>query len=184
MIDFLAKDYPSSVVQSYMESQKRWWWVSYVVTPLLVIFKVLLVSFCLNFIKIIDIDEAEKIKFSEILFVVLLAEIIFVLAGFYKFINFYLIDTSYTLEYLQTYYPLSLLNMREYISTEKWLVYPLQVANLFEVLYWGVLVWGIRELFDNKISYSRSLGYVFLTYGVGLLFWIGIVCFLIINVQY
>jgi hypothetical protein len=26
IFDFLAKDYPSSVVQNYMESQKKWWW--------------------------------------------------------------------------------------------------------------------------------------------------------------
>ncbi len=25
IIDFLAKDYPSSVVQNYIESQKKWW---------------------------------------------------------------------------------------------------------------------------------------------------------------
>lgn len=184
IIDFLSQDYPSSVVQNYMESKKKWWWVSYAITPLLIGIKVLLVAFCLNFIKIIDIEKAEKIKFSDILFVVLIAEFVFVIAGFYKFINFYFIDTNYTLEDLQTYYPISLSNIREHISTEKWLAYPLQLVNLFEVFYWGILVWGIKELFDNKISYMRSLGYVAATYGVGLLFWVGVVCFLILNAQY
>ncbi|MCG7281152.1 hypothetical protein MHJ94_07550 [Chryseobacterium taklimakanense] len=184
IIDFLAKDYPSSVVQNYMESQKKWWWVSYAVTPLLIGIKVLLVAFCLNFVKIMDLENAAKIKFSDILFVVLIAEFVFVIAGLYKFINFYFIDTDYTLEDLQTYYPISLINLREYISTEKWLAYPLQLVNLFELFYWAVLVWGIKELFDNKISYKRSLGYVAATYGVGLLFWTGVVCFLILNAQY
>ena len=184
MLDFLAKDYPSSVVQNYIESQKKWWWVSYTIIPIIIGLKVLLISFCLNFIKIIDMDNAEKIKFSNIMYIVLLAEFVFVIAGFYKFFNFYLIDTDYTLEDLQTYYPISLLNIREYISMEKWAAYPLQIANLFEVFYWGILVWGVRELFDNKISYIRSLGYVAMTYGIGLLFWIGIICFLIINAQY
>lgn len=27
IFDFLSKDYPSQVVQNYMESQKKWWWV-------------------------------------------------------------------------------------------------------------------------------------------------------------
>lgn len=184
IIDFLAKDYPSSVVQSYIESQDKWWWVNYTIIPIIIGLKVLLVSFCLNFIKIIDMDNAEKIKFSNIMYIVILAEFVFVIAGFYKFFNFYFIDTDYTLEDLQTYYPISLLNIREYISMEKWLTYPLQTANLFEVFYWGILVWGVRELFDNKISYIRSLGYVAMTYGIGLLFWICIVCFLIINAQY
>ena len=183
IIDFLAKDYPSSVVQNYIESQKKWWWVSYVTTPVLIGIKVLLVAFCLNFVKIIS-EKLEDVKFRDILTVVLIAEFVFIIAGFYKFFNFYLIDTDYTLETLQTYYPLSLINYKEAISTEKWLAYPLQLANVFELMYWGVLAWGIWQLADKKISYQRSLGYVALTYGVGLLFWVGVVCFLILSVSY
>ena len=183
IFDFLAKDYPSSVVQNYMESQKKWWWVSYVTTPVLIGIKVLLVAFCLNFVKIIS-EKLEDVQFRDILTVVLIAEFVFVIAGFYKFFNFYLIDTDYTLETLQTYYPLSLINYKEAISTEKWLAYPLQLLNVFEIMYWGVLAWGIWQLADKKISYQRSLGYVALTYGVGLLFWVGVVCFLILSVSY
>ena len=183
IFDFLAKDYPSSVVQNYMDSQKRWWWVSYVTTPVLIGIKVLLVAFCLNFVKIIS-EKLEDVKFRDILTVVLIAEFVFIIAGFYKFFNFYLIDTDYTLETLQTYYPLSLINYKEAISTEKWLAYPLQLVNVFELMYWGVLAWGIWQLADNKISYLRSFGYVALTYGIGLLFWVGVVCFLILSVSY
>ena len=183
VFDFLAKDYPSSVVQNYMESQKKWWWVSYAVTPVLIGIKVLLVAFCLNFVKIIS-EKLENVKFRDILTVVLIAEFVFIIAGFYKFFNFYLIETDYTLETLQTYYPLSLINYKEAISTEKWLAYPLQLLNVFEIMYWGVLAWGIWQLVDKKISYQRSLGYVALTYGIGLLFWVGVVCFLILSVSY
>ena len=183
IFDFLAKDYPSEFVRNYMESQKKWWWVSYAITPVLIGIKVLLVAFCLNFVKIIS-EKLEQVKFRDILTIVLMAEFVFVIAGFYKFFNFYLIDTDYTLETLQTYYPLSLINYKEAISTEKWLAYPLQLANVFELMYWGVLAWGIWQLADKKISYQRSLGYVALTYGIGLLFWVGVVCFLILSVSY
>jgi hypothetical protein len=183
IFDFLAKDYPSSIVQNYMESQKKWWWVSYAVTPVLIGIKVLLVAFCLNFVKIIS-EKLEDVKFRDILTVVLIAEFVFIIAGFYKFFNFYLIDTDYTLETLQTYYPLSLINYKEAISTEKWLAYPLQLANVFELMYWGVLAWGIWQLVDKKISYTKSFGYVALTYGIGLLFWVGVLCFLILSVSY
>ena len=183
IFDFLAKDYPNDVVQNYMKSQKKWWWVSYVTTPVLIGIKVLLVAFCLNFVKIIS-EKLENVKFRDILFVVLIAEFVFVIAGFYKFFNFYLIETDYTLETLQTYYPLSLINFKDAISTEKWLAYPLQLCNVFELFYWGILAWGIWELADKKISYIKSLGYVALTYGIGLLFWVGVVCFLILSVSY
>ncbi|SFZ91965.1 hypothetical protein SAMN05216324_10354 [Chryseobacterium limigenitum] len=184
IIDFLTKDYPSTVVQNYMESQKKWWWVSYVATLLLIGIKVLLVAFCLNFLKLFDLPHIDKIKFGDFVFLVLIAESIFIVAGFYKFINFHWINTDYTLEDIQTYYPMSLINIKEHMSTEKWLAYPLQLVNLFEVFYWVFLAWGVRELLEEKISYVKSFGLVALTYGIGLLFWVGVVCFFILNAQY
>lgn len=184
IFDFLSQDYPSDVVQNYMEGQKKWWWVSYAVTPLLIGIKVLLVAFCLNFIKLFDLEAFEKIQFSDFVFFALIAEIVFIIAGFYKFINFYWIDIDYTLEDLQTYFPISLINLREYISIEKWLAYPLQLVNLFELFYWGILAWGVWELSDQKLKPIKSLGFVAATYGVGLIFWVGIVSFLILNAQY
>lgn len=167
-----------------MESQKKWWWVNYAVTPFLIGLKVLLVSFCLNFLKLFQIQGIDKIKFSDFLFLAFLAEFIFVIAGFYKFFNFYWIETDYNLQDLQTYYPLSLLNFKDNITTEKWLAYPLQLANLFEVCYWVILAVGVREFLNDKISFIRSFGFVALTYGIGLLFWVGIVCFFILNASY
>jgi len=184
ILDFLSKDYPNDIVQNYMETQKKWWWVSYAVTPLLIGIKVLLSAFCLNFIKLLDLEGLEKVKFSDFVFLALIAEFVFVIAGFYKFVNFHWIDTDYTLEDLQTYYPISLINIREHISTEKWLAYPLQLVNLFELFYWGILAYGIYELSGQKVKLLKSFGLVSLTYGVGLIFWTGIVCFLILNSQY
>lgn len=184
IIDFLAKDYPSKAVQDYIESRQKWWWLEYAVTPILIGAKVLLVAFCLNFIKLFDLPGLEKVKFSDLITLVLIAEVVFIIAGFYKFVNFYWIDTDYTLENLQTYYPISLLNMKEYISTEKWLAYPLQLANLFELFYWGILAWGIWEFSEQKISLKKSFGLTTITYGIGLIFWVGVVSFFILNSQY
>ncbi|WP_312398350.1 hypothetical protein [Chryseobacterium sp.] len=184
IFDFLAKDYPSDVVQNYMENQKKWWWSNYLATPLLISIKVLLVSFCLNFIKLLDLPGLEKVKFSDLLTLVLIAEFVFIIAGLYKFVNFYWIDTDYSIETLQTYYPISLLNLREFISTEKWLAYPLQLANIFELFYWGILAWGIWEISEQKISFPKSLGLTTITYGIGLIFWVSVVSFLILNAQY
>lgn len=184
IFDFLSKDYPNEFVQNYMESQKKWWWVSYAVTPLIIGLKILLVAFCLNFIQLFDIQSLEKVKFSDFVFLALIAEFIFVIAGFYKFVNFYWINTDYTLEDLQTYYPISLINLREYISTEKWLAYPLQLVNLFELFYWGILAWGVWELSEQKLKPIKSFGLVAITYGVGLFFWVSVVSFFILNAQY
>ena len=184
VFDFLAKDYPSEAVKSYMDSQAKWWWLAYALTPLLVGIKVLLVTFCLNFIKLFDLPGLEKIQYQDLLELVLVTEFIFIIAGLYKFVNFYWFDPNYNLKDLQTYYPLSLLNFQESISTEKWLAYPLQLCNIFEFFYWGVLAYGIWEYADQKISFPKALGMVVVTYGTGLLFWVGTVTFLILNAQY
>lgn len=139
IFDFLSKDYPNEVVQNYMNSQKKWWWISYAITPLLIGVKILLVAFCLNFIKLLDLSGLEKVKFSDFVFLALFAECVFIVAGFYKFVNFYWLDVDFKIEDLQTYYPISLINLREHISTEKWLAYPLQLVNLFEFFYWKIL---------------------------------------------
>ncbi|AZA78759.1 hypothetical protein EG347_15230 [Chryseobacterium sp. G0186] len=183
IIDFLAKDYPNEVVQNYMQSQKKWWWVSYVTIPIFIGIKITLVAFCLNFIKLLDLPGLEDIKFSDFMTLSLVAESVFIIAGLYKFAHFYWIETDYTMETLQTYYPISLLNMKEYISTEKWLAYPLQLINLFELVYWGILAWGIWEFSDKKIGFPKSFVLTTLTYGLGLLFWTSVISFLILNVQ-
>jgi len=82
IIDFLTKDYPSTVVQDYMDSQKKWWWLGYIITPLFIGIKVLLVAFCLNFLKLFDLPKIDQIKFSDFVFLVLLAESVFVIGGF------------------------------------------------------------------------------------------------------
>ncbi|OPC52603.1 hypothetical protein [Elizabethkingia bruuniana] len=184
IIDFLMKDYPNEVVQNYIESQKKWWWISYAIIPVLIGIKVFLVAFCLNFIKLFDLPGLDKIEYKYFLTLALVAEFVFIIAGLYKFANFYWFDTDYSLPDLQTYYPLSLINFKENISTEIWLAYPLQLSNVFELLYWGILAYGIWEYADKKISFLKSLGTVAATYGVGLLFWAGTVTFLILNAQY
>lgn len=68
IFDFLSKEYPNDVVQDYIQGQKKWWWISYAVTPLLIGIKVLLVAFCLNFIKLLDLEGLEKVKFSDFVF--------------------------------------------------------------------------------------------------------------------
>lgn len=184
LIELLSKNYSSELIDGYIDYQRKWKWLNYAMIPIVYITKIMLVAFCLNFIKLFYLSGLEKLRFSDLVFIVMIAEFVFIMAGFFKFINFYFIDTDYSFEQIQTYYPISLVNMSEYISNEKWLNYPLQLVNLFELFYWGLLAWGIWELSDKKISFLKSFGLVTVSYGIGLLFWVGIVSFLILNSQY
>ena len=48
-----------------MESKKKWWWIGYAIIPLLIGIKLLLVAFCLNFIKLFDLPGLEKINYKD-----------------------------------------------------------------------------------------------------------------------
>ena len=73
-----------------MESKKKWWWIGYAIIPLLIGIKLLLVaSLSLILIKLFDLPGLEKINYKDFLGLTLVAEFTFVIAGFYKFINFY-----------------------------------------------------------------------------------------------
>lgn len=184
LIELLSKNYSNELIKEYIDYQRKWKWLNYAMIPVVYATKILLVAFCLNFIKLFYLSGLEKIKFSDLVFLVMFAEFVFIIAGLFKFLNFYWINPDYSLQDVQTYYPISLVNFSENISNEKWLNYPLQLVNLFEMFYWGVLGWGIWELSDRKISFLKSVGLVAITYGVGLSFWVAISSFLTLISQY
>ena len=176
----ITKDFTEEYLLKHLEYQEKRRGLFYMILPFFILTKIFFVGFLINFINLFGI----KITLGKAMNIVLKAESIFLIALLVKFLKFYYFTNDFSIKDFNFYYPLSLINYKEAISTEKWLAYPLQLANVFELMYWGVLAWGIWELADKKISYQRSLGYVALTYGVGLLFWVGVVCFLILSVSY
>lgn len=75
------------------------------------------------------------------------------------------------------FYPLSALNLFDYEQVEPWLLYPLQVLNVFELLYWFALAYGITRVLP-EYDLGRAMGLVLSSYGVGLLVWVATVMFL------
>ena len=86
---------------------------------------------------------------------------------------------EFSLEYIQTFYPLSLLNLVVIENIPQYLIYPLQLINIFELAYWIVLAFLIK-VYTNR-SFDKSFSFVAGTYGVGLFAWVILVVFLSIN---
>lgn len=72
-----------------------------------------------------------------------------------------------------------MINFFSHSELEPWLVYPIQLLNVFELLYWAVLAWQLQEVL--KKSFPESLGFVMKTYGVGLTVWVVVVMFLTVS---
>jgi len=120
-----------------------------------------------------------KVKYKSVFKIVILAEFIFLIPLVLKFIWFYFIQSNYTLEDLQFFYPLSLLNIFSTGEVSQLWVYPLQLLNVFEVGYWLLLALGIQRLI--KSDFDRSLRLVLSSYLPAMLLWVVFVMFLTVT---
>lgn len=176
--NFYAEQLAKDQLQKLLSAQQKWAWVGYAIIPVMVLIRSSLVALCLS-IGVFFYDIERKIAFKKYLRIALLGEFVLVLVGLFKFGYFYFIKSDFTLQDLQQYYPLSYINFLDRESLQPWLIYPLQTLNLFEVAYFLVLVYGVHKLLQNK--FSKSLEMVAVSYGTGLIIWMGLIMFLTLN---
>jgi len=176
--NFYAEQLAKDQLQKLLSAQQKWAWVGYAIIPLMVLIRSSLVALCLN-IGVFFYDIERKIAFKKYFRIALMGEFVLVLVGLVKFGYFYFIKTDFTLQDLQQYYPLSYINFLDRTNLQPWLIYPLQTLNLFELAYIFVLVFGVRKLLKN--TFTKSLEMVAISYGTGLLIFMGLIMFLTLN---
>jgi hypothetical protein len=182
----LSEHLTSRQIENFFEMQNQWKWVGYVFTPVFILLKTILVASVL-YIGTFFYSKV-KVTFKQLWDVVLKAEFLFLLVGVCKIIWFYFFQTTYTLEDLQYFYPLSALNIIGYKGLEPWFIYPLQTLNVFEVVYWFILAYYISRLAsptknvsDYKPDLDFGLKIVLASYGSALLLWVVVVMFFTLN---
>ncbi|WP_139959415.1 hypothetical protein [Flavicella sediminum] len=180
LYNFYAEIYVQEQIDDIVERQQKWWWLGYAIIPLFVIIRSSLVAFCLG-ITVFFYDMENTFKFKQFLRIALLGEFVWVLVAIVKFAYFYWFQTDFDLVAFQQYYPLSFINYLDVESLDSWFVYPFQTINLFEVLYFFILVAGMHKLL--KSNYWKSFEMVAVGYGMGLLVWLGLTMFLLLNIN-
>ena len=182
----LVQNLSKTQIKEFFEMQNQWKWVGYVFTPVFILLKTILVASVL-YIGTFFYSKV-KVTFKQLWDVVLKAEFLFLLVGVCKIIWFYFFQTTYTLEDLQYFYPLSALNIIGYQGLEPWFIYPLQTLNVFEVVYWFILAYYISRLASptkNVSEYKPDLDFgikiVMASYGSALLLWVVVVMFFTLN---
>lgn len=163
--------------------QEKWNWLSYTIIPILLLIKSSLISSVL-YIGTFFYSK-NKVTFKQLFNTVVKAEFIFLSVGVIKIVWFYFFQTSYTLEDLQYFFPLSALNIIGYKGLDAWFIYPLQVLNLFELAYWLLLSYFIGKLAFTEKDKGKpmDLGFkiVASSYGSALLLWVVVVMFFTLN---
>lgn len=178
VFNFYSEQLAQEQVEKIIESQEKWAWVGYAIVPLLILIRSSLVALCLS-VGVFFYEMERKIPFKNFFRIALVGEFVLVLVGYFKLGYFYFVKTDYTLQDLQQYYPLSYINFLDLEKIQPWVVYPLQTINLFEISYFFVLVYGLWKLLKNK--FSKSFEIIAVSYGGGLLVWLGLVMFLTLN---
>lgn len=175
----LSKNLSQTQINDFFEKQLKFKWVGYIIVPFFVLLKTLIIASAVY--TVVYFFNKNKISFKSILNIVLKAEFIFLLVPILKIIWFYFFQTNYTLEDLQYFYPLSALNIIGYEGIEPWLIYPLQILNLFELAYIIYLAYEIGKLTNTNTDNGFKM--MMYSYVPTMLLWVCVVMFLTLSMS-
>jgi hypothetical protein len=163
-------------IRSFLDLQYKFQWIAYLALPIILLLKISILSIVLlagSFFWNVNIS------FKRLFQIALIAEFIFIIPSLIKLGWFLLIKKDYELIDLQTFYPMSLVNLVNIGDVPIWLYYPLQTVNIFEVVYWCVLAYGLALVTMER--WHKMVRLVASSYGVGLLVWLVFITFITIN---
>jgi len=160
------------------EDLSRISWISYAFTPIMLLIKFSLVSLVL-YIGIVFCNIQDKVSLGSVFKIVIASELVFVCAGFVKFLWFYLFAGNYDLNDLVFFYPLSLINFFKTSEISGFWIFPLQTINLFHLGYIISISYGLFKV--CKIEKSDSDKIVLLSYLPALVIWVALIMFLSID---
>lgn len=86
-----------------------------------------------------------RVTYSQCWGVVIGAEYIFLVPEILKILWFMMVETDPTYNDISAFYPLSLIHFVDFDALDKRWAYPLRALNLFEIVYWVLLVEGIHH---------------------------------------
>ena len=141
----------------------------------MIVIQAFLITLCLN-VGVILLDW--KITFRKMYGMVIKSSIIFLLYKLVIIFVLLMVDVD-KVEDLMKADKFSLLTVIGEENVPKWSSYPFQTINVFEIIFVVLLGYVISYLKDEVKS---KIGFVLSTYGVGLIFWVLFVVFIMINI--
>ena len=175
LLNNLSDQLTQNQINELIEINKKWEWLGYLFIPVLLMIKVSVISAVLH-IGLFFFNQ--KIQYKTIFKAVTKAEFIFIFMAVIKLVWF-TFKPQYTLEDLQSFYPLSALSIIGHEEISPWFLYPFQTLNLFELIYWIALAYLIGK--EIQISTDKALKIVASSYGSALLIWTVAIMFFSLN---
>ena len=173
----LSESFNEKEVEIILNNNQKLQWVGYVLLPIVLLLKIVVISAVLY---MGTFFFEKKITYKRLFTIVTKAEFVFLLVGLVKLVWFVFQD-DYTLQDVQSFYPLSALSLVGYKELQPWFVYPFQTLNLFELAYWIILAWLLGK--EIQSTTDKALKIVASSYGSALLIWVVAVMFLTLNMS-
>ncbi|HEY3402692.1 MAG TPA: hypothetical protein VGK59_04840 [Ohtaekwangia sp.] len=117
-----------------------------------------------------------RVTYAQCWGVVIGAEYIFLIPELLKILWFMFVETDPSYHDIGAFYPFSLMHFADYYSLDKRWAYPLRALNLFEIVYWFLLVEGINH-FARK---DKKYVWIIVACSYILLFFLWIVFYVIV----
>lgn len=165
--DHYIKKLPPKTVEKIVENNTSNDLFNYIFVAIKYFLKITVTSFLL-YIGYTWVDK--KVNFWKLFEVVAIVEIVFIFQVLIKII-FFLSKTNYSFEEINNFHPLSLFSFFDG-NAQEWLQQTLITLNVFEVIYWIALAFGLSKI--NTFDFEKNFLIVLSTYCVGLLFWLAL----------
>ncbi|HRW62405.1 MAG TPA: hypothetical protein P5132_02900 [Bacteroidales bacterium] len=143
-----------------------------------IVFKMILISGIIK-LGIFLFNYKSKTSFKKILYVVIKSYFIFLIPGIIQILWFSIFKENYSVDDLMNFNWHTLLFWIDDLKYD-FLRYPLSVINLYEILFWILLILLLKKQLGKSLWVSSKL--VLTTYILGLFTWIVFVVFIIVVV--
>jgi hypothetical protein len=164
-------------IEEILSRKGEWNWLAYLIRIPFYGIKLFLMAICL-LTGLFFINQ--KSTLGDLFKVALKAEFVLLVPSLITLIWFGVFRSdAYTFSDIGDFAPLSLLNLTSAENMEEWQKYLLRSVNAFELLYIGMLAYGLSEVMEN--GFGQSIKIVLASYGSALLLWTVFVVFMFIN---
>lgn len=172
----LSFQFSEDRIAQIIEIGKRTQVIKYAFLPLLLVLKFAAVGGVI-YIGLFLFNQ--DLSFENCFKVVMVAELSPLVVTIIK-ILFFLLKEPETLQQINFFYPLSIIQFFSPNQISPYLIYPLQQFNLFEVAYWLLIAAGIQIHIQK--SFAQSFKIVVSSYGLALGIWV--LCVVFIQLQF
>lgn len=168
-LDIIGEDAKVHLLERYQSTR----WLSFILMPILLLLRLSLVTLCL-FIGGFFFSEMSGKRFGDWWGVATIAQA--VMLTYSVILCFVNLSAGANKAMELTKYTSLLFLGND--NMEPWIQLPLSAVNIFEILYWIVMALLVRKQCGTKLG--KSFKFVMSTYGVGYLFYIALLMFLML----